>query len=187
MFCAMALIGGCTLFNNKHTGDINRGVVEKKKIAICPVDAGIYGNTTNQLDSILEKIIMKQEREQVVSCSYVSQKLTKDKTLQDKYNRYYSMLSVLSFSDERLIADIGEAFGCDFLLFPIVEYWGHTIEDKKEYAKVALKFIIVDTHSGKVVWRSMQNDKARNMFGKADLEQVATALAKSMLLKRVYE
>ena len=176
------MLCGCSIFNGSSSVQEHSEIVNKK-IAIFPVSVGINTAATGEIEEVLSDILIKEKRFKIIPTTMVTEKLKSDKKIREEYDNYYSMLTVLFFSDDKLSKKIGETLEADYFLFPIVEFWSNVIEEKKEYAKVSLKLILVEAASGKIMWRETKNDKERIIFGGTDLRDVARGLAKDILNK----
>jgi len=183
LFLAIAAVtlSGCSELRYSETMPEARDF-HPKTIGILPVDVSKNEEARGVIDKIVADVLLRKKWfDKVVPGEEVRQRLTADETLRRGIDQYQSKLNLLNYSDPQLSQNIGETFGTAAILIVRVDYWLFTKDKGDDIAKVGLYMKLVDTSTGRLVWRAGHNiDKSYTLF-KPTLPDVARDVAQQML------
>ena len=152
------------------------------RIAVLPVDAGAYGESSGTADAILVQALIDTEWfAVVVPIETVQTQVQTNETFLDILVDYLSKLDKVNYSDPVLSGEIGETLGVDAFLVVTVDFWNYTTEDDDKVAKVGLSMKLVESLTGRVVWKAGHHEVEDYWFIKPDLTEVAVELAEMMI------
>ena len=97
------------------------------------------------------------------------------------YTEYTMKLKTVSFSDPDLSKKIGETIPTDAFLLVTIDYWNYAVVGADKVAKVGLGMMLVDTATGKVIWKAAHEKVREYKFIKPELADVAKSLVKDMI------
>ncbi|MBN2282534.1 MAG: hypothetical protein JXO48_01450 [Deltaproteobacteria bacterium] len=155
------------------------------RIAVLPVDAGAYGEASGTADAILvQALIDTQWFATVVPVETVQTQIATNETFRDMLVDYLSKLDKVNYSDPVLSGKIGETLGVDAFLVVTVDFWNFTMEDDDKVAKVGFSLKLVESPTGRVVWKAGHHEVEDYWIVKPDLAEVAVELAE-MIIKEM--
>ncbi len=158
--------------NNFHPG----------KIAVLPVDVGIYPGAGGVIDPIVTTVLADRGWfSHVVPTNGVQKVLASSDELRKVLTEYTQKLQTVSFSDPDLSRKIGEGFAVDAFLIVHVDYWNYAVENDNKVAKAGLAMKLVDAATGKIIWKAAHDESREYKFLKPAIADVAKSVAKDMI------
>ncbi|MCF8054228.1 MAG: hypothetical protein K9K75_03290 [Deltaproteobacteria bacterium] len=178
ILCALFL-GGCASLGDQYP----EGLDESKKVAIFPVFVKQHKEAKLEVEDIAAEVFREMDLE-VLSAKEVREVVDANAELQAPYERYTSLISILSFSDGRLSAPLGKALECDYFLLVFVNEWGYEKHGEDDYAVVQLGILLIDAHSGKVLLRDNVLEKRDWLLFRPELKDIAREMLEETLFDR---
>jgi hypothetical protein len=153
-----------------------------KKIGVLPVDVGTYEEARGVIDQIIAGVLIdKQWFTDVVAAEKISNQIQSNEELRKAIFDYLSKLKTVNFSDSELSKKIGEISKVDALLVVNVDYWNYTKEGDDKVGKVGIGIKMIDTNTGKILWKASHHEAETYMLIKPKLPAVAKSLVKKMI------
>jgi hypothetical protein len=153
-----------------------------KKVAVFPVDAGMYPETGGVVEKILAGVLAdKGWFDNVVSADAVRKLIDTREDFRKAYTDYSMKLKTVSFSDPDLSKSIGSMIPADAFLLVNVDYWNYTVQGNDKVARVGLSMKLIDAANGGIVWKVAHEEVREYTFFKPDLADVARSLVKDVI------
>lgn len=153
-----------------------------KRIVVFPVDVGTYPEAGGVIDKIVTEVLVDKEWfTTVVSPEAFKKRLASDEGLAKAVTEYTQKLQTVSFSDPDLTKKIGDAFSVDAILMVDVDYWNYAVENDDKVAKAGLGMKLVETATGKILWKAAHYEAREYRFIKPAIPDVARSLTKDMI------
>ncbi len=153
-----------------------------KRIGVLPVDVGPYEEARGAIDQIVAGVLMEKGWfSNVVSGGEINRQFQANEELRKVVVDYAAKFKAVNFSDPQLSTRIGELCGVDAFLVVSVDYWNYTTMETDKVAKVEMGIKMVDTATGKVLWKAGHSRADKYLLIKPDLPDVAKALVKEMI------
>lgn len=152
-----------------------------KRIGILPSDVGTYEEAKGQVDLIVAGNLAERKWfDHVVGGEAMNKLLQSDETFRKTVLDYTVKLKTVSFSDPELSQKIGDLAKVDAILLVNVDYWFYTKENDSNIAKVGLSVRLVETATGKAMWKAGHHfDESYTLF-KPALPDVARKLVRQI-------
>ena len=152
-----------------------------KTIVVLPVEVGVYAEAGGVIDTVIAGVLTdKAWFSAVVASDTLNQKLSSGE-IRKAVNDYLAKLKTVNFSDPELSRYIDKAAGAEALLIANVDYWSYTVENDNKLARVGLGMRMVDTATGKTMWKASHVLTQEYSFFRPELSAVARTLAKQMI------
>ncbi len=182
LFVLILLITGCGATLRYSSTAPEAKDVHPKRIAVFPVDVGTYPEAGGVIDKIVTDVLVDKEWfSTVVSPEAFKKRLASDGELAKAVTEYTQKLQTVSFSDPDLTRKIGAAFSVDALLMVNVDYWNYAVENDNKMAKAGLGMKLVETATGKILWKAAHYEARAYRFIKPAIPDVARSLTKDMI------
>ena len=153
-----------------------------KSIGVLPVDVGIYKDAQGKVDGIITEVLVGTKwYTTVIGGEEIRKRIEANEELRKSVDVYLAKLRELSFSDPELCKVIAELCGIEAVLIPTVDVWEYTMLGGDKIARVGISLRLVDTKSGKTMWKAGHQVTEEYRFLKPEL----TSLGRSMVRKMV--
>ena len=153
-----------------------------KSIGVLPVDVGIYKDAQGKVDGIITEVLVGTKwYTTVIGGEEIRKRIEANEELRKSVDVYLAKLRELSFSDPELCKVIAELCGIEAVLIPTVDVWEYTMLGGDKIARVGISLRLVETKSGKTMWKAGHQVTEEYRFLKPEL----TSLGRSMVRKMV--
>ena len=153
-----------------------------KSIGVLPADVGIYKDAQGKFDGIITEVLVGTKwYTTVVGGEEIRKRIEANEELRKSVDVYLAKLRELSYSDPELCKVIAELCGIEAVLIPTVDVWEYTMLGGDKIARVGISLRLVDTKSGKTMWKAGHQVTEEYRFLKPEL----TSLGRSMVRKMV--
>lgn len=152
-----------------------------QRVAVLPADVGMYEEARGNVEQIFAGVLVEKKWfKDVVGAQTVANQIQ----VSDEYRKamldYLVRLKTVNVSDPGLSKQIGEQSKVDAFFVINVDYWNYTRENDKKVGKVGLGIKMVETSTGKVMWKAGHHEEESYMLIKPDLPDIAKHLVKTM-------
>ena len=153
-----------------------------KSIGVLPVDVGIYKDAQGKVDGIITEVLVGTKwYTTVIGGEEIRKRIEANEALRKSVDVYLAKLRELNFSDPELCKVIAELCGIEAILIPTVDVWEYTMLAGDKIARVGISMRLVDTRSGKTMWKAGHKVTEEYRFLKPEL----TGMGRSMIRKMV--
>ena len=153
-----------------------------KSIGVLPADVGIYKDAQGKFDGIITEVLVGTKwYTTVIGGEEIRKRIEANEELCKSVDVYLAKLRELSYSDPELCKVIAELCGIEAVLIPTVDVWEYTMLGGDKIARVGISLRLVDTKSGKTMWKAGHQVTEEYRFLKPEL----TSLGRSMVRKMV--
>lgn len=153
-----------------------------KSIGVLPADVGIYKDAQGKFDGIITEVLVGTKwYTTVVGGEEIRKRIEANEELRKSVDVYLAKLRELSYSDPELCKVIAQLCGIEAVLIPTVDVWEYTMLGGDKIARVGISLRLVDTKSGKTMWKAGHQVTEEYRFLKPEL----TSLGRSMVRKMV--
>lgn len=153
-----------------------------KSIGVLPADVGIYKDAQGKFDGIITEVLVGTKwYTTVIGGEEIRKRIEANEELRKSVDVYLAKLRELSYSDPELCKVIAELCGIEAVLIPTVDVWEYTMLGGDKIARVGISLRLVDTKSGKTMWKAGHQVTEEYRFLKPEL----TSLGRSMVRKMV--
>lgn len=178
---AFWLIAGCEGLRFVQTAEEAKDF-HPKSIGVLPAAAGIYKDAEGKIDDILTEVIIGTKwYHAVIGGEEIRKRIEADPELKKSVDIYLAKLRELNFSDPELCRIIGELCGIEAVLIPTVDVWEYTMLGGDKIARVGLSMKLVDTKTGKTLWRAGHQVTEEYRFLKPELTSMGRSIARKMI------
>lgn len=175
------LLAGCEGLRLVQTAEEAKDF-HPKSIAVLPADVGIYKDAQGKVDGIITEVLVGTKwYSRVIGGEEIRNRIVANEELRKSVDVYLAKLRELNFSDPELCKVIAEFCGIEAILIPTVEVWEYTMLAGDKVARVGISMQLVDTKSGKTMWKAGHRVTEDYMFLKPEL----TGMGRSMIRKMV--
>jgi hypothetical protein len=153
-----------------------------KRVGVLPVDVGSYEEARGVVDlSIAGVLAEKKWFEDVVAGDTMKNLLLSNEEFRKTVLDYTVKVKTVNFSDPVLSKKIGNIAKIDAFLLVNVDYWLYTKESDNKVGKVGLGIKMIETASGKMMWKAGHHlDESYTLF-KPALPDVAHKLVRQLV------
>lgn len=152
-----------------------------KRIAVFAADVGTYEEARYHINQIVPGVLMEKKWfTDITDTASLNRQIEANAELRKAMTDYLSKLQTLNYSDPALSKKIGELTKTDAFLLVAVDFWNYTVE-KDKLAKVSVGLKLIDTQTGKVMWKAGHHLKKSYMLIKPELSDVARSVVKDMV------
>ena len=153
-----------------------------KRIGLLPADVGTYEEARGVIDQIMADVLVDTKWfNAVVRANVMNNRIESDEALRKVYNDYIAKLRAVNYSDPDLSRKFGEMTKVDAFLLVEVDYWNYTTEKGDKVGKVGMGMKMVDTASGRIIWKAGHYEAQDYIIMKPALTDVAKSLVKKMI------
>ena len=159
----LAACGGKIHYSQPHD-DVKS--FHPKRICILPVEVGTYAEAKASADKIVADAIAERKWfDTVVAGKSMETLMQSNEALGKSVSAYLEKLKVVNYSDPDLTRKIGDAANVDAILLVNVDYWFYTKEGEEKIVKVGFSVKLVETATGKMMWKGTHHvDEKYNLF-----------------------
>ena len=175
------LVAGCESLRLVQTADEAKDF-HPKSIGVLPAEAGIYKDAEGKIDGIITDVLIKTKWFQtVVGGEEIRKRIEANEELKKSVDIYLAKLSELNYSDPELCKVISELCGIEAILIPTVDVWEYTMLAGDKIARVGISMKLVDTRTGKTLWRAGHQVTEDYMFLKPELAGIGRSIVRKMV------
>jgi len=175
------LIAGCESLRLVQTADEAKDF-HPKTIGVLPADAGIYKDAEGKIDDIITDVLVRTKWFQaVVGGEDIRKQIEANPELKKSVDIYVAKLRELNFSDPELCKVISELCGIEAILIPTVDVWEYTMLGGDKIARVGISMKLVDTKTGKTMWRAGHLVSEEYRFLKPELTSMGRSMVRKMI------
>jgi len=174
-------VAGCGGLRSVYTDDEAKDF-HPKSIGVLPADTGIYKDAEGKIDGIITEVLVKTKWFQtVVGGEEIRKQIEANPELKKSVDIYIAKLRELNFSDPELCKVISELCGIEAILIPTVDVWEYTMHAGDKIARVGMTMKLVDTRSGKSLWKAGHQVTEEYWFLKPELTNMGRSMARKMI------
>ena len=175
------LIAGCENLRLVQTADEAKDF-HPKTIGVLPSDTGIYKDAEGKIDDIITDVLVRTKWFQaVVGGEDIRKQIEANPELKKSVDVYLAKLRELNFSDPELCKVISELCGIEAILIPTVDVWEYTMLGGDKIARVGISMKLVDTKTGKTMWRAGHLVSEDYHFLKPELTNMGRSMVRKMI------
>jgi len=175
------LLAGCEGLRFVQTAEEAKDF-RPKSIGVLPADVGIYRDARGKVDGIITEVLVGTKwYTTVIGGEEIRKRIEANEELRKSVDVYLAKLRELNFSDPELCKVIAELCGIEAVLIPTVDVWEYTMLAGDKIARVGISMRLVDTKSGKTMWKAGHQVTEDYRFLKPEL----TGIGRSMIRKMV--
>jgi len=175
------LIAGCGGLRLVQTADEAKDF-HPKTIGVLPADVGIYKDAAGKIDGIITDVLVRTKWFQaVVGGEDIRKQIEANPELKKSVDVYLAKLRELNFSDPELCKVISELCGIEAILIPTVDVWEYTMLGGDKIARVGISMKLVDTKTGKIMWRAGHLVSEEYRFLKPELTSMGRSMVRKMI------
>jgi hypothetical protein len=153
-----------------------------KSIGVLPADVGIYKDAGGKIEGIITEVLVGTKWYiAVIGGEEIRKRIEANEELRKSVDVYVAKLRELNFSDPELCKVIAELCGIEAVLIPTVDVWEYTMLAGDKVARVGISMRLVDTKTGKTMWKAGHQVTEEYRFLKPEL----TSLGRSMVRKMI--
>ncbi len=152
-----------------------------QRVAVLPADVGAYEEARGNVEQIFAGVLVdKRWFTDVVDAQTVANQIQASDEYRKAMLDYLVRLKTVNISDPELSRKIGAQSKVDAFFVINVDYWNYTRENDKKIGKVGLGIKMVETSTGKVMWKAGHHEQESYVIIKPDLPDIAKSLIKTM-------
>jgi len=175
------LIAGCEGLRFVQTADEAKDF-HPKTIGVLPADVGIYRDAQGKIDGIITEVLVGTKwYTTVIGGGEIRKRIEANEDLRKSVDVYLAKLRELNFSDPELCRVIAELCGIEAILIPTVDVWEYTMLGGDKVARVGISMRLVDTRTGKTMWRAGHQVTEEYRFLKPELAGIGRSMVRKMI------
>jgi hypothetical protein len=175
------LIAGCESLRLVQTADEAKDF-HPKTIGVLPAETGVYKDAEGKIDGIITEVLVRTKWfNTVVGGEDIRKQIEANPELKKSVDVYLAKLRELNFSDPELCKVISELCGIEAILIPTVDVWEYTMLGGDKIARVAISMKLVDTKTGKTLWRVGHQVSEDYRFLKPELTNMGRSMVRKMI------
>jgi len=152
-----------------------------QRVAVLPADVGTYEEARGSVEQIFAGVLAEKKWfKDVVDAQTINNQIQSDHEYRTAALDYLVKLRTVNISDPVLSRKIGEQSKVDAFFVINVDYWNYTRESDKKVGKVGLGIKMVESSTGKVMWKAGHHEAESYILIKPDLPDIAKSLIKTM-------
>jgi hypothetical protein len=177
----MFFFAGCEGVRFVQTADEAKNF-HPKSIGVLPAEVGIYKDAEGKIDTIITDVLVRTKWfNTVIGGEEIRKRIEANEQLKKSVDVYLAKLRELNYSDPELCKVISELCGIEAILIPTVDTWEYTMMSGDKVARVGISMKLIDTATGKTVWRAGHPVSEEYMFLKPDLSSMARSVVRKMI------
>lgn len=175
------LVAGCEGLRFVQTAEEAKDF-HPKTIGVLPADVGIYRDAQGKIDGIIAEVLVGTKWfTRVVGGEEIRRRIEANEDLRKSVDLYLAKLRELNFSDPDLCKVIAELCGIEAVLIPTVDVWEYTMLGGDKVARVGISMRLVDTGTGKTMWRAGHQVTEEYRFLRPDLAGMGRSMVRKMI------
>lgn len=179
--CFVWLVAGCGDLRSVQMADEARDF-HPKSIGVLPADVGIYKDAAGHMDGIITDVLVRTKWFQtVVGGEEIRKRIEANEELKKSVDIYLAKLRELNYSDPELCKVISDLCGIEAILIPTVDVWEYTMHAGDKIARVGISMKLVDTRTGKTLWRAGHQVTEDYWFLKPELTSIGRSMVRKMI------
>jgi len=152
-----------------------------QRVAVLPADVGTYEEARGNVEQIFAGVLVEKKWfTDVVDAQTVSNQIQSSEDYSKALLDYLVRLKTVNISDPALSKKIGDRSKVDAFFVINVDYWNYTKENDKKIGKVGLGIKMIETSTGKIMWKAGHHEQESYIMIKPDLPDIARSLIKTM-------
>lgn len=157
------------------------GNCHPRQIAVLPVDATIFPEARGVVDRLFSEVLVERQWfSGVIGGDAIIERMKKDDALRAAVTDYLTKRAKVNYSDPELSGRIGVLTGADAFLIIRVDSWLYTVQDDKKLAKTGFSIAMIESKTGKTVWKAAHDRVSDYLLVKPDLSSMARGLIREM-------
>jgi hypothetical protein len=153
-----------------------------QRVAVLPADAPTFPEAKGSVDRIFAEVLGERKWfTDVIGGEEIGRRLETDAELRLAVTEYLAKLRNVSYSDPELSSRIGALTRTEALLLVQIDYWNYTPEADKKMGKIGISITMIETKTGKIIWRAAHSRTSEYIIIKPDLPDVARGLIREMI------
>jgi len=178
---AILSVAGCEGLRFVQTADEAKNF-HPKSIGVLPAEVGIHKDAQGKIDGIITEVLVKTKWfNTVVGGDEIRKRIEANEELKQSVDVYLSKLRELNYSDPELCKVISELCGIEAILIPTVDTWEYTTLSGDKIARVGLSLHLLDTRTGKTMWKAGHQVTEEYRFLKPELTGIALSMVRKMI------
>lgn len=174
-------VAGCEGLRFVQTADEAKNF-HPKSIGVLPANVGIYKDAEGKIDAIITEVLVKTKWfKTVIGGEEIRKRIETNEELKKSVEVYLEKLRELNYSDPELCKVISELCGIEAILIPTVDTWEYTMLSGDKIARVGLSMKLIDTATGKTMWRAGHLVTEEYRFLKPELTGMALSMSRKMI------
>jgi hypothetical protein len=180
-FAVFFSVTGCEGLRFVQTTDEAKSF-HPKSIGVLPAEVGVYKDAEGKIDPIIADVLVRTKWfKTVVGGDEIRKRIAANEELKKSVDVYIAKLRELNYSDPELCKVISELCGIEAILIPTVDTWEYTMMSGDKIARVGISMNLIDTRTGKTVWRAGHPVSEEYRFLTPDLSSMARSLVRKMI------
>ncbi|HEX7504021.1 MAG TPA: hypothetical protein VF336_02035 [Syntrophales bacterium] len=181
VFTIFFSVTGCEGLRFVQTSDEAKSF-HPKNIGVLPAEVGVYKDAEGKIDAIITDVLVRTKWfNTVIGGDEIRKRIQANEELKKSVDVYLAKLRELNYSDPELCKVISELCGIEAILIPTVDTWEYTMLSGDKIARVGISMNLVDTKTGKTVWKAGHPVSEEYRFLKPDLSSMARSLVRKMI------
>ena len=153
-----------------------------QRVAVLPADVGIYEESRGTVEQIFTGALTdKKYFKEIVDAGKVNSQIQVDDELRKAVLDYLVKLKTINISDPTLSRKIGEVTKSEAFFVINVDFWNYTKENGDKVGKVGLGIKMVESSTGRIMWKAGHHLSESYWMVKPDLPDIAKELVKKMI------
>lgn len=153
-----------------------------KSIGVLPAEVGLYKDAEGKIDAIITDVLVRTKWfKTVIGGEEIRKRIETNEELKKSVDVYLAKLRELNYSDPELCKVISELCGIEAILIPTVDTWEYTTLSGDKIARVGLSMKLIDTTTGKTIWRAGHLVTEEYHFLKPELTSMGRSLVRKMI------
>jgi hypothetical protein len=179
--CFVWLVAGCGDLRSVQMADEAKDF-HPRSIGVLPADVGIYKDAEGKIDGIITNVLVGTKWfEKVVGGEEIRKQIEANPEFRKSVDIYLAKLRELNYSDPELCKMISELCGIEAILIPTVDVWEYTMLSGDKIARVGISMKLVDTRTGKTLWRAGHQVTEDYWFLKPGLTGIGRSMVRKMI------
>jgi hypothetical protein len=157
------------------------GSCRPRQVAILPVDATAFPEARETANRLFAEVLAERQWfAGVVGGNAIAERMKTDDALRTAVSDYQTKRAKVNYSDPELSSRIGALTGADAFLTVNVDSWLYTVREETKLAKTGFSIAMVESKTGKVVWKAAHDRSSEYLLVKPDLAGLARGLIREM-------
>jgi hypothetical protein len=174
-------VAGCEGLRFVQTADEAKNF-HPKSIGVLPAEVGLLKDAEGKIDAIITDVLVRTKWfNTVIGGEEIRKRIETNEQLKKSVDVYLAKLRELNYSDPELCKVISELCGIEAILIPTVDAWEYTMLSGDKIARVGLSMKLVDTTTGKTMWRAGHLVTEEYRFLRPELTSMALSLTRKMI------
>ncbi|MBW7957915.1 MAG: hypothetical protein H3C68_08500 [Deltaproteobacteria bacterium] len=156
-----------------------------KTIAVMPATVGEHESSRDIIDGVVSASLLKSKRyDNIVDSTTIKTQISNSTELANELAFYIQKINTLGVSDPQSVAKLRESIEAEAILLTYVSSWGYGRADGNKVARVGLGLKLVDSSTGRIVWKASHELIEEYTIIRPDQAKMADKLMR-MLIKEM--